>query len=338
MAFPNLSIADDMLFLMVMLLPFPFIIYMDKVQSKRYTWVYFAAGAAMALIDIGCCAIYIAGIKELVSVFIFIALGCMFAIGMVVVTLIIDLIKGYIKEYKYVAIGIFGTTVAASVQIIIYFNRDGFFSGSILAFGLLFLLCIAAIQNVKTMFSMERDKTVAELANEAKGKFLASMSHEIRTPINAILGMDEMILRESNEKAIREYAPEADILVVDDNAVNRKIVKNLLKETLIRIDEADNGEQCLEKVVNKKYDMILLDHMMPGLDGIETLHAMDDLKGNLNYGVPVIALTANAVAGAKDMYLSEGFDAFLSKPINYDNLEKMIIHYIPKSKIRERDI
>ena len=76
-----------------MLLPFPFIIYMDKVHSKRYTWLYFAAGTAMALIDIGCCAIYIAGIKELVSVFIFIALGCMFAIGMVVVTLIIDLIN-----------------------------------------------------------------------------------------------------------------------------------------------------------------------------------------------------------------------------------------------------
>ena len=122
-AFPNLSIADDILFLVVMLLPFPFILYVDKVQRKRYTRLYFASGILMAVIDIVCCGIYVAGIKELVSVFIFIALGCLISIGTVVVTFFIDLIKGYIKEYKYVAIGIFGATIAASAQIIIYFNN-----------------------------------------------------------------------------------------------------------------------------------------------------------------------------------------------------------------------
>ena len=75
--------------------------------------------------------------------------------------------------------------------------------------------------------------------------------------------------------------------------------------------------------------------MMPGLDGIETLHAMKTLEGNMNNGVPVIALTANAVTGAKEMYLSEGFDAFLSKPIMYTKLEMMIIQYLPEEKIVE---
>ena len=204
--FPNLSIADDTPFLMVMLLPFPFIIFMDKIQSERYSKLYFGAEIIMAAIDITCCGLYIAGVRELVNVFMYVAIGCLLSIGSVVVTFIIDMVKGRIKEYKYVAIGLFGAIVAASAQILIYFNRTGIFRGTILASGLLFLLCGAAIHTVNNLFSIERDKTAAELANEAKGRFLAKMSHEIRTPINAVLGMDEMILRESKELAIREYA------------------------------------------------------------------------------------------------------------------------------------
>lgn len=108
-------------------------------------------------------------------------------------------------------------------------------------------------------------------------------------------------------------APDADILVVDDNAINRKVFRSLLKDTQMRIDEADSGEECLKKVVNKKYDLIFLDHMMPGMDGIETLHAFPEQEGNVNLETPVIALTANAVNGAKEMFLQNGFDDFFCK-------------------------
>ena len=130
-------------------------------------------------------------------------------------------------------------------------------------------------------------------------------------------------------------APDADILVVDDNAVNRKVFRSLLKDTRMRIDEVDSGEECLKKVVNKKYDLIFLDHMMPGMDGIETLHAFPEQEGNVNLETPVIALTANAVNGAKEMFLQNGFDDFFAKPIVYEKLEKLLRKYLPQNKIIE---
>lgn len=132
-------------------------------------------------------------------------------------------------------------------------------------------------------------------------------------------------------------APEAKVLVVDDNAMNRKVFSNLLKQTKIRIDEASNGQACLELVVEKHYDLIFMDHMMPGMDGIETFHAMKELSGNLCATTPVIILTANAVVGAKENYLKEGFHAFLSKPVEPDKLEKLIYEMLPKELLKEEE-
>lgn len=119
-------------------------------------------------------------------------------------------------------------------------------------------------------------------------------------------------------------APDKNILVVDDNYVNRKVFKELLKETKVKIDEANSGKECLTMVRNKKYDMIFLDHMMLEMDGIETLKAMRDDEYNVNTDTPVIAITANVVSGAREMYISEGFDDFISKPIKPERLEKLI--------------
>lgn len=126
------------------------------------------------------------------------------------------------------------------------------------------------------------------------------------------------------------YAPDAKILVTDDNAVNRKVLKNLLKETKIQITEAEGGMECLQLVQENRYDLIFLDHMMPGMDGVETLHRMKKLSGFPCQDTPVIVLTANAVAGAKEKYLAEGFDDFLSKPIVPEKLENMIQHMLPE--------
>lgn len=547
--FQNVSVASDMPFLMVMLIPFPFIIYMNEIQQERYEKLYRWAGIAMSAIDVTVCALYIMGIRELEVTFVWVAYGCFFAIGSVIYTFVMDLKNGKLKEYRFVAIGLLGAFLASIIQLILYFNRTGIFRGSYLAFGLLVLLVGSLIHTVHYIFSIEKDKKAAVLANESKSKFLANMSHEIRTPINAVLGMDEMILRESKELFVREYAldiqnagksllalindildiskidsgrleiipveydvssmihdtinmihqkasakslsltlevdenlpsrlkgddvrirqillnilnnavkytekggvtlsvsgkqqenslcmnfavkdtgigikdedlpklfeefrrieesrhhnvegtglgmsitvqllklmgshleltsqygegscfffeleqeivdrtpvgnlseriknqeeeyvyettftaPDADLLVVDDNAVNRKVLRNLLKDTLIRIDEADSGEECLRKVVHKKYDLIFMDHMMPGKDGIETLHDFPKQDGNMNLDTPVVALTANAVTGAKEMFLSNGFDDFFTKPIVYHKLEKTIQKFLPKNKI-----
>ena len=77
----------------------------------------------------------------------------------------------------------------------------------------------------------------------------------------------------------------------------------------------DRGEKCLELVKRDRFDVIILDHMMPGMDGIETLKCLKTMEGNLCKGTPVIALTANAIVGVREMYLQEGFDDYMSKPI-----------------------
>ncbi len=125
-------------------------------------------------------------------------------------------------------------------------------------------------------------------------------------------------------------APKAHFLVVDDNAMNRKVFVALLKESRVNIDEADSGQECLELITKQHYDMIFLDHMMPGMDGVETFKAMATLNGNRCLSTPVIALTANAIAGAKERYLTLGFHGFLSKPVVPAQLEKMIRDFLPE--------
>lgn len=124
-------------------------------------------------------------------------------------------------------------------------------------------------------------------------------------------------------------APDAKLLVVDDNATNRRVFRNLLKETQVQVSEAGGGSECLRMVQENHYDLIFLDHMMPDMDGVETLHRMKALADFPCKDTPVIVLTANAVSGAKEAYLQEGFDEFLSKPIVPDKLEGMIRKMLP---------
>ncbi|MDE6889610.1 MAG: response regulator [Eubacterium sp.] len=124
-------------------------------------------------------------------------------------------------------------------------------------------------------------------------------------------------------------APQASILVVDDNAVNRKVLRSLLKETQIQVTDAQGGKECLELVQHYHYDLIFLDHMMPEMDGVETLHHIRALSDFPCKDTPIVVLTANAVTGAKEAYLAEGFDGFLSKPVVPEKLEQMLLHMLP---------
>lgn len=128
-------------------------------------------------------------------------------------------------------------------------------------------------------------------------------------------------------------APLAKILVVDDNAMNLAVAQDLLRKTKLQIDVASSGGECLEMLKRKEYHLICMDHMMPVMDGVQTLHAIRELEDNPSRNIPVIALTANAVVGAKEFYLNAGFEDYLSKPIEPDKLEDILIQYLPKELV-----
>lgn len=128
-------------------------------------------------------------------------------------------------------------------------------------------------------------------------------------------------------------APNATLLVVDDNQMNLKVVISLLKKTQIQIDTCMSGQEALKMLCEKEYDVILLDHMMPEMDGIETLRNAKKMSENRNIGVPVIALTANAISGAREMYLAEGFTDYISKPIAGNLLEEKLYKYLAVDKV-----
>ncbi|MBQ7565418.1 MAG: response regulator [Lachnospiraceae bacterium] len=234
-------------------------------------------------------------------------------------------------------------------------------------------------------------------ANAAKTEFLANMSHEIRTPINAIMGMNEMILRDPEGEMVSVYAenirkagvslldivdgilnysrreqegasedtaegkteafagekkaelsdtggvrdrsqgrfiaPSAQVLVVDDTPMNLDVITGLLKRTRVLIDTADSGDGAIGKTKLKKYDIIFLDHMMPGKDGIETLGEIRTSPGSLNHHTPIVCLSANAIAGARESYIREGFDDYMSKPVDPIKLEELLVSYLPREKV-----
>lgn len=128
-------------------------------------------------------------------------------------------------------------------------------------------------------------------------------------------------------------APLGRILIVDDNAMNLAVAQGLLKQTRLQIDVASSGEECLELIKRKTYHLICLDHMMPVMDGVQTLHAIRAMEGNPSKDIPIIALTANAVAGAREFYINEGFQDYLTKPIDADKFENMLIEYLPDNVV-----
>lgn len=549
--FPNISVISDMAFFMVMLLPIPFMIYLNSVQKDRYQKIYTIV-IALDLADfVVCTVLHIANVIDFSDTIKYMAVLCLVSVGLMAFTLIRDVFTGFIRQYKLIAFSIAMVSLMAVVQLVIYFTWTNQFTGSYIAIGLIIVLVNAFINTMRDILNTEKEKQQALISSEAKGKFLANMSHEIRTPINAVLGMDAMILRESSEENIKEYAiniqsagqtllalindildfskiesgkmeivpveydfssmiydavnmilmkaankglktnisventlpylllgdevrirqvlvnlltnavkytkegsislevtgnvidnevnltfvvedtgigikeediaklfarferieeeknrniegtglgmsitmqllklmdselkveseygkgsrfsfslkqwivnsepigdleerikqrpsdyhynasftaPDAKILIVDDNTINRKVFINLLKQTKVQIEEAESGPVCLDMVSKNHYDLIFLDHMMPDMDGVETLHHMQEWEEYPCKDTPVIALTANAIQGAREMYLSEGFHEFLSKPIQPEKLEKMIVNMLPDTLMRE---
>lgn len=154
-----------------------------------------------------------------------------------------------------------------------------------------------------------------------------------KTPIGNLQAAIQKMREQEEKKKVLFTAPNASVLVVDDNQVNLTIIRGLLKRTKMKVDLAESGKKCLELVKKKKYDMIFMDHMMPELDGVETLRILRNEEDNPNKDGIVIVLTANAVAGCKEMYLEYGFNDYVSKPVRPDKLEEMLQTYLPQELI-----
>ena len=128
-------------------------------------------------------------------------------------------------------------------------------------------------------------------------------------------------------------APDAKVLIVDDNEMNLKVATGLLGPLEMQIDTAENGKKALQMIQEKQYDLIFMDHMMPVMDGIETTCNLREMEGEYYKNVPVIALTANAVIGAKDSFTAAGMNDFVAKPIEMKDICAIIKRWLPKEYI-----
>ena len=144
-----------------------------------------------------------------------------------------------------------------------------------------------------------------------------------------------VISEQSHEYHELFHAPDAKILVVDDTEMNLTVIMSLLKKTGIQIDTAMSGRDALKLTQDNLYDAIFIDHMMPDMDGIETLEHIRE--SGLCTETPAVALTANAVSGARERYLEAGFNDYLSKPVDGEKLEKMLYNLIPDEKLVRPD-
>ncbi|WP_029231801.1 response regulator [Butyrivibrio sp. VCB2006] len=142
-------------------------------------------------------------------------------------------------------------------------------------------------------------------------------------------------IRDRQRYKAQFIAPKARVLVVDDTEINLKVFVSLLGKTKIQIDTADSGDAGIALFKRNLYDVIFLDHMMPDKDGIETIKEMKECTDTPNLKTPIICLTANAVSGMREMYINAGFDDYLTKPIDTNRLENMLLTYLPTDLIEQ---
>ena len=540
-------------YILCMLLPVPYLSYMDKLQHGRHRKVYLGLQVLPIAATVIITALHISRVAKFYDFLTVINAILVGNIVCVAVILIRELKGGYAKAYHDTALGLVGLMLTAVIEIVLVLAPGLINNGQMIIIGLMFLLAFAVSQQMEDSRLAEIEKQKALEISNAKTAFLASMSHEIRTPINSILGMNEIILRESKDPEITAYAgtvqrsgrvllslindvldfsrieagkleiieeeyrladlladtaaiakeqaeqkglafeinvarglpaglksdevrikqilmnlisnavkytdegkitidaggeyindelfalrfdvrdtgrgireedkkqlfkaftrndlqrnrniegtglgpaivkritdamegtieveseygrgsvftvtlpqkvtdhsrvprdldsaaameiqtrngcgftaPDAVILAVDDNRPNLNIVSAFLKDTKAQVDLCASGTEALEKCREKRYDLILLDHMMPDPDGIRTLEMIRTDAESRNPDVPAVVLTANAVAGSREMYLAAGFADYLAKPLDAAKLEETVRKYLPAGKVREQ--
>lgn len=166
------------------------------------------------------------------------------------------------------------------------------------------------------------------------------LPHTLRlSSIVAVFNGDKVLPSQGkvNQRKENMYMPTAKVLAVDDVMMNLKVLSALLKKYKISLDTASSGKEAIQKVKAEYYDLIFMDHMMPEMDGVETLHNIRSIPGEYYRAVPIVALTANAVGGAREMFIREGFDDFVAKPIEHNSMERVLTKYL-EEKIEHGEV
>lgn len=266
--FPNLSTASDATFLFIMLAPFPFLIYINDLQKGRFRNAYLVLEILVMAYAFSAVALVINGVWDFADTITLNVGACVLAIVLIVITVLADLFTGKIREYLFPAIGFLGLCVTGVLQCVLFINRnENLVSGILVAVGMIFLLAMAVITTVRELLQINNEKHLAIQSSETQAQFLASMSHEIRTPINAVLGMDEMILRESTQKEVLEYATD---------------IQNAGKSLLAIINDILD----FSKVQSGKMELVPVEYSLAGL--IRDCSQMIDVRAkekNLEYVV-----------------------------------------------------
>lgn len=196
----------------------------------------------------------------------------------------------------------------------------------------------AALADRQTLVVVEGDlhenQSITEKALRISKPFYA-------LPVATLLNNKVLRGKQVSGHVRRFTAPGAKVLVVDDNLMNIKVIEGLLARYQIKVVRALSGMEALKKVRSMDYDFIFMDHMMPGMDGVETTHRIRSFIGSYYQKVPIVALTANAIAGSREMFLREGMTDFLEKPVEPSVLERVLRRNIPNDKqipIEEQEI
>ena len=201
---PNVSVVSDLSYIVVMMIPLPFLLYMDEVQKHVHKKIFFVVEMITVLLNITCLILQMEGIKEFSETFILIAFGVFAMLLVAGATMIMDVFSRHIHVYAMSAMGFAIAGVFGFIQVMAYLILKDLYNGIFAAIGLLVLLGMSGVATIKESMQAEQERRTAIEEGKAKEHFLANMSHEIRTPINAILGMNEMILRECDEPDVLE--------------------------------------------------------------------------------------------------------------------------------------
>lgn len=187
---------------------------------------------------------------------------------------------------------------------------------------------------IGSLFIVNIPQKIGKLVDETIDKTIDY--NYIRKPVEIINNLDELEENTNNlETLTKSNSTKKRILIVDDNKLNIKVATRLLSDLPYEIDECYNGKECLEKLKSNSYDLILMDIMMPEMDGEATIK---ELRNSSDFKTPVIALTADAVAGANEKYMSEGFIDYLAKPFKKEDLENKIVKVLKKENMKESKI
>jgi len=203
---PNSTMAMLMGFLMIAILPYPFLAYVNSIQKGRYQTAYMVVEVCTAVNFASVVLLQVLGIKDFVETMTSSHIVIVMLIIVMTVTIVRDVVKGYVRDYREVAVGFAILMATGIVEIGLVYMVSAQMNGISLCVGLVILLISAGLKTIRDTLNIEKEKQSAIAASKSKAQFLANMSHEIRTPMNTVIGMNEMILRENTDEQIEEYA------------------------------------------------------------------------------------------------------------------------------------